>query len=243
LFCPKKPVTPDQAASADCSLIVFLLRRAFVMQSTPVILFDLDGTLTDPKAGITRSVQYALETMGQPVPSEDDLEWVIGPPLRASFLTLVGEEWADEGVRLYRERFGVTGLFENELIDGIPQLLEQLQADGKRMFVATSKPEVFAVRIIEHFGLNRFFERVYGSELDGTRVDKRDLLPYIQSQEGFASHQAVMIGDRKHDVIGAKSIQVPTIGVRWGYGSDDELKAAGVHRLVDHPSEIATLTL
>ncbi|MFZ4787637.1 MAG: HAD family hydrolase [Beijerinckiaceae bacterium] len=213
------------------------------MQSTPVILFDLDGTLTDPKAGITRSFQYALESMGQPVPSEDDLEWVIGPPLRASFVTLVGEQLADDGVRLYRERFGVTGLFENELIDGIPQLLEQLQADGKHMCVATSKPEVFAIRIVEHFGLSRFFGRVYGSELDGTRVDKRDLLPYVQQQEGFASHQAVMIGDRKHDVIGAKSIHVPTIGVRWGYGSDEELVAAGVHRLVDHPSEIATLVL
>ena len=135
------------------------------------------------------------------------------------------------------------GRFEYLLIDGIPQLLEQLQADGKHMCVATSKPEVFAIRIVEHFGLSRFFGRVYGSELDGTRVDKRDLLPYVQQQEGFASHQAVMIGDRNHDVIGAKSIHVPTIGVRWGYGSDEELVAAGVHRLVDHPSEIATLVL
>jgi phosphoglycolate phosphatase len=217
--------------------------RKPAMQSSSVILFDLDGTLTDPKAGITRSVQYALQHLGQPVPSEDDLEWVIGPPLRASFLKLVGEELADDGVRLYRERFGATGLFENELIAGIPQVLEHLQANGKRMFVATSKPEVFAVKIVDHFNLSGFFERVYGSELDGTRVDKRDLLPHIQSQEGFASHQAVMIGDREHDVIGAKAINVPTIGVRWGYGSDEELTAAGVHRLVDHPSEITSLLL
>lgn len=213
------------------------------MQSTSVILFDLDGTLTDPKAGITRSFQYALKNLGQPVPSEDELEWVIGPPLRATLVKLVGEDLADEGVRLYRERFGVTGLFENELIPGIPHVLDHFRSAGKRLFVATSKPEVFAVQIVEHFKLTPYFERVYGSELDGTRVDKRDLLPHIQLQEGFASHEAVMIGDREHDVIGAKAINVPTIGVRWGYGSDAELTAAGVHRLVDHPHEITSVIL
>jgi phosphoglycolate phosphatase len=213
------------------------------MQSTSVVLFDLDGTLTDPKTGITGSVQYALEQLGRPVPSQDELEWVIGPPLRASFLRLVGESLADDGVRLYRERFGATGLFENELIEGIPELLDHLKAKGKRMFVATSKPQVFAVRIIDHFKLDGFFEHVYGSELDGTRVDKRDLLPFIQQQEGFDSRDCVMIGDREHDVIGAKAIRAPTIGVRWGYGSDEELKAAGVHRLVDHPSDIAKVIL
>ncbi len=203
-----------------------------------VILFDLDGTLTDPKPGITGSIQYALERMGEPVPHADALEWTIGPPLRMNFVKLVGEERADEGVRLYRERFADTGLFENSLIDGIPALLESLCADGHRLVVATSKPHVFASRIVSHFDLDPFFSHVYGSELDGTRVDKRDLLRHIRDLEQINPQRSVMIGDREHDVHGAKAIQIPTIGVRWGYGSDSELQQAGVAALVDSPHEI-----
>jgi len=208
------------------------------MARETLILFDLDGTLTDPKPGITGSIQYALERMGEDVPHADELEWTIGPPLRLNFVKLVGEARADEGVRLYRERFGETGLFENRLIDGIPALLESLHAQGHKMVVATSKPHVFASRIVTHFGLDPYFSTVYGSELDGTRVDKRDLLRYIQRKEQLRSDRAVMIGDREHDVYGAKAIEIPTIGVRWGYGSDEELQQAGVHVLVDAPHEI-----
>lgn len=210
------------------------------MSHETLILFDLDGTLTDPKPGITGSIQYALERMGETVPDADDLEWTIGPPLWLNFVKLVGEARADEGVRLYRERFGETGLFENRLIDGIPALLERLNAQGHKMVVATSKPHVFASRIVTHFGLDPYFSTVYGSELDGTRVDKRDLLRYIRTQENLRPDRAVMIGDREHDVYGAKAIAIPAIGVRWGYGSDEELQQAGAHALVDAPHEIDT---
>ena len=209
------------------------------MARPALILFDLDGTLTDPKPGITGSIQYALERMGEPVPHADELEWTIGPPLRLNFVRLVGEARADEGVRLYRERFGETGLFENRLIDGIPELLHTLQAQGHQLVVATSKPHVFASRIVEHFGLAPYFTTVYGSELDGTRVDKRDLLRHIRSLEQLHPARSVMIGDREHDVHGAKAIDVRTIGVRWGYGSDEELQKAGAYALVDSPHEIA----
>jgi len=129
------------------------------MARETLILFDLDGTLTDPKPGITGSIQYALERMGEEVPHADELEWTIGPPLQLNFVKLVGEDRADEGVRLYRERFGETGLFENRLIDGIPALLESLHAQGHKMVVATSKPHVFASRIVTHFGLDPFLPR------------------------------------------------------------------------------------
>ena len=143
------------------------------------IFFDLDGTLTDPKPGITRSIQYALQKLDRPVPSQDELTWCIGPPLRASFVTMLGgEERADLAVSLYRERFGDIGLFENSLYPDIADTLAALKQSHYRLFVATSKPHVFADRIIDHFGLRHYFEHVFGAELDGTRADKSDLLAY-----------------------------------------------------------------
>ena len=144
------------------------------------IYFDLDGTLTDPKPGITRSIQYALQRLDHPtIPTEDELTWCIGPPLRASFVRLLGAETsADLAVAYYRERFSDVGLYENGVYDGIGDVLTSLCASGHRLFVATSKPHVFAERIIDHFGLRDHFERVFGSELDGTRVDKSHLLEY-----------------------------------------------------------------
>ena len=144
------------------------------------IYFDLDGTLTDPKPGITRSIQYALQKLDHPtIPTEDELTWCIGPPLRASFVRLLGAETsADLAVSYYRERFSDVGLYENGVYDGIGDVLTSLRASGHRLFVATSKPHVFAERIIDHFGLRNHFERVFGSELDGTRVDKSHLLEY-----------------------------------------------------------------
>ena len=148
------------------------------------IFFDLDGTLTDPKPGITRSIRYALQKLDHPaIPSEDELTWCIGPPLRASFVRLLGAETsADHAVSLYRERFSDVGLFENAVYDGIDDVLTALGNSGHRLFVATSKPHVFADRIIDHFGLRHHFERVFGSELDGTRVDKGDLLEYALNE-------------------------------------------------------------
>ncbi len=214
------------------------------MSAPPTVLFDLDGTLTDPKPGITGSVQYALEKLGRPVLTQDELVWVIGPPLQASFAELLGDEvLAIEGLRLYRERFSVTGLFENAVYPGIPECLASLKAAGLDLHVATSKPRVFAERIIEHFGLKPFFTTVYGSELDGTRVDKRDLIAHIVEETKLDPQRALMIGDRKHDAIGAAAAGIEAIGVSWGYGLPGELLEAGVKNVIDHPEGLAPVIL
>src|SRR5580698_9187210 len=176
------------------------------MTPLDAIYFDLDGTLTDPKPGITRSIRYALEKLDHhPVPSEDELTWCIGPPLRASFVKLLGaEDSADRAVSLYRERFADLGLYENSLYPGITDVLTALGTSGRRLFVATSKPAVYAERIVDHFGLRPHFERVFGSELDGTRVEKTDLLEYALKTAAVDPSRSLMIGDRSHDMIGAK---------------------------------------
>ena len=201
-----------------------------------IALFDLDGTLTDPKTGITRSIQYALERLGQPVPALDDLTWMIGPPLIASFAKLLGGAGdAPEALRLYRERFSDVGLFENEVYAGIPDLLQDLREKDVRLFVATSKPHVYARRILDHFDLSRFFIEVYGSELDNRNADKRDLIRHLVEQERFDPARAVMIGDREHDVFGARANGITAIGVTWGYGSRQELLDAGAACLAEDP--------
>jgi phosphoglycolate phosphatase len=206
-----------------------------------VVIFDLDGTLTDPKPGITGSFQVALAGLGLTPPSADDLEWVIGPPLRQSFVKAVGEADADRAMSLYRERYGTVGLFENEVIPGIPDVLARLRADGRRLFVATSKVRAYAIRILEHFGLQGYFDEIYGSEFDGTRSDKRELLRFLFAAECLDPADAVIVGDREHDAIGAAAVGMAAIGVRWGYGSDAELKAAGVAAIVDSPVELGTV--
>jgi phosphoglycolate phosphatase len=209
--------------------------------ATDTVFFDLDGTLTDPKIGITASIQYALGKLDVPIPAQDDLTWCIGPPLRASFVALLGgEDRADLGVALYRERFGDVGLFENELYPGIQATLQAV-APGRRMFVATSKPHVFADRIIDHFGLRPYFQRVFGSELDGTRVDKSALLRYALDETSTDPARAIMIGDRKHDVIGAANNGMAAIGALYGYGGREELTKAGAAHLVASPAEIPAL--
>jgi phosphoglycolate phosphatase len=204
------------------------------------IYFDLDGTLTDPKPGITRSIQYALQRLDHPtMPTEDELTWCIGPPLRASFVRLLGAETsADLAVSYYRERFSDIGLYENGVYDGIGEVLTSLCASGHRLFVATSKPHVFAERIIDHFGLRDHFERVFGSELDGTRVDKSHLLEYALKQASVDPSKTLMIGDRSHDMVGAKNNGMKGIGVLYGYGSRDELLAAGAHHVCATPGAI-----
>jgi phosphoglycolate phosphatase len=201
------------------------------------IFFDLDGTLTDPKPGITRSIQYALERLSLAVPSEDELTWCIGPPLHASLKKLTGTDaLADQALLLYRERFSDVGLFENEAYAGIIDTLTTIAATNQRMFVATSKPAVYATRIVEHFGLKPHFERVFGSELDGTRVDKRDLLRYALDETRIDASSAIMIGDRSHDVVGARTNGMTAIGVLYGYGSEAELRDAGAHHICTaHP--------
>jgi phosphoglycolate phosphatase len=204
------------------------------------IFFDLDGTLTDPKPGITRSIQYALQKLDHPaIPTEDELTWCIGPPLRASFVKLLGgDHSADRAVSLYRERFSDVGLYENGVYDGIGDVLTALGNSGHRLFVATSKPHVFAERIIDHFGLRNRFERVFGSELDGTRVDKSHLLEYALKQASVDPSKTLMIGDRSHDMVGAVNNGMKGIGVLYGYGSREELREAGAHHVCATPPAI-----
>ncbi len=204
------------------------------------IFFDLDGTLTDPKPGITRSIQYALQKLDHPaIPSEDELTWCIGPPLRASFVKILGgEDHADRAVALYRERFSDIGLYENAVYDGIAEVLTALSQSGQKLFVATSKPHVFAERIVEHFGLRHHFEYVFGSELDGTRVDKSDLLAYALKTTAVDPAKTLMIGDRSHDMVGAANNGMKGIGVLYGYGSRDELIGAGALHVCATPQAI-----
>ena len=203
------------------------------------IYFDLDGTLTDPKPGITGSIQYALKKLGKSVPSQDELTWCIGPPLHASLKALTGTDaLADQALLLYRERFSEVGLFENSPYPGIHDTLAAIAASGARLFVATSKPAVYASRIVDHFGLKPYFERVFGSELDGTRVDKRDLLRYALAEAEVDPRQAIMIGDRSHDVVGARTNGMTAIGVLYGYGSEAELRDAGAHHICAAHSEL-----
>ena len=204
------------------------------------IYFDLDGTLTDPKPGITRSIQYALQKLDHPaIPTEDELTWCIGPPLRASFAKILGaEDHADLAVTLYRERFSDIGLYENAVYDGISDILTTLSQSGRRMFVATSKPHVFATRIVEHFGLRHHFEHVFGSELDGTRVDKSDLLAYALKIADVDPSKTLMIGDRSHDMVGAGNNGMKGIGVLYGYGSEAELIGAGALHVCATPQAI-----
>ncbi len=200
------------------------------------IFFDLDGTLTDPKPGITGSIQYALQKLDLPVPTQDELAWCIGPPLRASFVTILGgERLADRAVALYRERFSDIGLYENSVYPDIEHVLATLHGSPRRLFVATSKPRVFAERIIDHFGLTGHFEHVFGSELDGTRVNKSELLAYAIETTGVDASQTLMIGDRSHDMVGAKNNGMRGIGVLYGYGSKDELIEAGASHVCATP--------
>lgn len=203
------------------------------------VFFDLDGTLTDPKPGIVRSIQYALERLGRPVPEEDALLWCIGPPLRSSFVQLLeGEEEADRAVALYRERFGDVGLFENALYPGIEALLTRLASSGRNLHVATSKPHLYATRIVEHFGLSACFGEVFGSELSGERTHKGELLAHALAESGAKASASVMIGDRSHDMIGAQKNGVAGVGVLYGYGSREELVRAGARTIVERIDEL-----
>ena len=207
------------------------------------VLVDLDGTVTDPFEGIAASICYALKSMGVEPPSEDELRSAIGPPLRQSFGRFLATNDAtrtDEAVKLYRERYAVTGLFENRVYPGLFEMLANLNAAGLRLFVATSKPTVFARRIIDHFSLAGFFASVYGAELDGRFDDKRDLLRHILDAESLGVSHTVVVGDRSHDVVAARAHGLCAVGVTWGYGSRKELQEAGADVICDNPSEVVS---
>ena len=194
------------------------------------ILFDLDGTLTDPKLGITKSIQYALKHFRINVSSLDSLIPFIGPPLKDSFMEYYhfDEQNALEAVEKYREYFKETGIFENNLYSGIDGLLQELTKADKTLLVATSKPIVFAKRILEYFDIKKYFVFLSGSELDGTRSMKSEVIQYALKESNITDlSRVVMIGDRKYDVLGAREVGIDSIGVLYGYGDYNELEGAG----------------
>ena len=211
------------------------------------LFFDLDGTLTDPFEGITSAILYALGKMGMEKPERAFLGKFIGPPLTGSFreyLGMTGEE-ADRALALYREYYRDRGLFENALYPGIPEALAKLKSAGKTVCLATSKPEPFARRILEHFSVDGYFDELCGATLDGTREPKAAVLRELTARLAVdpADQNAVMIGDRRHDAEGAREIGIPTVGVLWGYGSREELEAAGCVRIAETPEELASILL
>ncbi|MEE0420296.1 MAG: HAD family hydrolase [Lachnospiraceae bacterium] len=210
------------------------------------LLFDLDGTLTDPMKGITNSVAYALEYYGIHVEDRTSLCSFIGPPLKDSFMEYYGfeEKKAQEAVWKYREYFSEKGIFENEVYQGIPQLLEQLTGNGRTLIVATSKPTVYARQILEHFELDRFFTDVQGSNLDGTRVNKDEVIAHALRENRVSDREeAVMIGDRKHDILGGKKCGLDTIGVLFGYGSLREMQDCKADRIAKSVEELGRMLL
>ncbi len=209
---------------------------------TGALFIDLDGTLTDNKPGITVSARYALEKLGMPVADDHDLDWIIGPPMQETLLQITGSpELAARALVHYRERFSTVGLFENDVYPGIPEALMALRVSGARLYLATSKPRVYAERILDHFNLAGYFDRLFGSELDGTNTRKTDLLRHALAETDEDPASALMIGDREHDAIGAKANGITPVGVLWGYGSRDELEAAGVRRLLERPQDLGSI--
>lgn len=207
------------------------------------VLFDLDGTLTDPKPGITRSVQYALAKFGINEDNLDNLVGFIGPPLMKSFMEFYGfdEKEARQAVEYYREYFADKGIFENRIYPGIPELLSVLKERGKVLAVATSKPTVFSEKILDHFGIRKYFELVVGSELDGSRAEKGEVIAHALGLLGAGRRETVMIGDRLYDVLGARENNIDCIGVTWGYGSLQELAQAAPNHLASSIPELAAL--
>ncbi|MEF2868249.1 MAG: HAD-IA family hydrolase [Anaerobutyricum sp.] len=204
------------------------------------LLFDLDGTLTDPMVGITSSVQYALEKFGIHVRYLKELIPFIGPPLAESFQKFYGfsKEDAEKAIQYYREYYAPKGIFENEVYEGIPEMLAHLTEAGFTLLVATSKPTVFARKVLKHFGMEDYFSFVGGSELDGSRTKKAEVISYILKTCGIEAKEAIMIGDRRHDIEGGKACGLESVGVLYGYGMEQELTEAGANHIIRTVAEL-----
>ncbi len=211
------------------------------------ILFDLDGTLTDSGPGILNCLEYALEDQGIPIPERDQMRTYLGPPLAVTFGEVFGmnDQQIAQAIDKYRERYHDIGLFENSVYEGVPELLAELQNAGLRMATATSKPEYSATRILQHFELDQYFEFIGAAALDGTRDSKSLVIKHTldNTNTNPTSHNMIMIGDRRHDVHGAREHGIDTIGVLWGYGDADELTSAGVTDLATNTENLKNLLL
>lgn len=208
-------------------------------------LFDLDGTLTDPYEGITNSIKYGLAKFGICENDTCKLKSFIGPPLYRSFMDSYSftQEQAAQAVGYYREYFAQKGIFESRVYDGIKNMLYGLKQRDFRLLVATSKPQVFAERIIKHFNLWQYFDFIAGATLDDSRVEKADVISYALKSCNIAPYNAIMVGDRKHDIIGAKKNGLNSVGVLYGYGGEDELKSAGADYIAATPSDVAEILI
>ena len=209
------------------------------------IFFDLDGTLTDPQEGITNCVRYALEHFGIHETDYSKLMNFIGPPLVYSFSEYYGfdEKKSLEAVEKYRERFSTVGLFENKVYDGVYDMLQKLSDSGHILVLATSKPKVFADRIMAKYRLRPYFKLICGSELDGTRNDKNEVIEYAIEKLGCPRESVIMVGDRKHDIIGAKKCSVASCGVRFGYAEEGELEEAGADIIAENIEELTDILM
>lgn len=215
------------------------------MMTYNTLFFDLDGTITDSGPGILNSVRYALEKLRLPVPETQALLSFIGPPLMDSFMKKyeMDEEEAEQAVSYYREYYVEKGMYENLVYDGIPELLENLNQSGYTLYIATSKPEVFAKQILAHFELTKHFKGIYGASLDSSRSSKGAVIRYGMAEENVSAAGSLMIGDREHDVLGAMENQVECIGALYGYGDREELETAGAIYLAETPKMIGDFLL
>ena len=204
------------------------------------ILFDLDGTLTDSGEGIINCAILALEHFGLPIPDREEMRSFVGPPLHESFIRHgVPADKTDEAIRVYRSRYVPIGAYENTPYPGIRELLEELKTKGHTLYVATSKPEEMSVKILEHFDLAKYFDRICGASLDTSRSSKEDVIAYLLSLSGRAE-SIVMVGDTKFDILGAKAHGIPAIGVSWGYGKVEDMETAGAKAIANTMSELLT---
>lgn len=202
------------------------------------VFFDLDGTLADSSLGIVQSMQYALTSLGRRNHSQHELERFIGSPLMDVFAQLLETKTQQlplKALQLYRDRYSRKGLFESKVYTGVPEMLTAIKCGGVPLFVVTAKPTVFAEQVIRHLGLESHFERIFGSELDGTRSIKTELIRHVLNQEQLKPQESVMVGDRHHDITGAKANGLRSVGVLWGYGSGKELRASEADMIVDTP--------
>lgn len=206
------------------------------MPQPNAVLFDLDGTLTDSFPGITNCFRYALEKLGEPVPTPEALSWCVGPPLHESFEKMLGPDRVDQAVHLYRERYADLGAFESTVYDGIFDALGQLAT--KRLLICTSKTVVYIPRILENKGLAPYFESYFGSNHDGTGANKGDIIATCLAATGLKPDECVMIGDRSHDMIGAVRNGVRPIGAAWGYAEPGELEQSGAIAVAQTPRDL-----
>ena len=205
------------------------------------VFFDLDGTLTDSGEGIINCASLALEHFGLPVPSREEMRVFVGPPLDKTFIEFgVPADRVSEAIQVFRSRYVPVGIFENYPYPGIRELLEQLKEKGIRLFVATSKPEEMAIRVLDRFQLSGYFEKICGATLDGSRIEKSDVIAYLLTQVQDVEN-TVMVGDTKFDVLGAAEHGIPTIGITWGYGKEADMVSAGAAAIAHTPEELFAL--